>query len=55
MHQSNMGRSQEIISLEEYLQKRLAIREKESLENSHKKKRAEENTTALELAELLYV
>ena len=47
MRQSNMGRNQEIISLEEYLQKRLAIREKESLENSHKKKRAEENTTAL--------
>lgn len=40
MRQSNMGRNQEIISLEEYLQKRLAIREKESLENSHKKKKS---------------
>ena len=55
MRQNNMGRNQEIISLEEYLQKRQAIREKETQKNIHKKKRAGENTTALEMAELLYV
>ena len=42
MRQNNMGRNQEIISLEEYLQKRQAIREKETQKNIHKKKRAGE-------------
>ena len=55
MRQDNMGRSQGVISMEEYLEKRQAIKKKEFIGNKQKKNRAGEKTTALEIADLLYV
>ena len=55
MRQSNKGRNQEMISLEEYLQKRQAIKRKEALKYRQEEQRTEDKTTALELAELVYV
>ena len=55
MRQNNMGRNQEIISLEEYLQKRQAIREKETQKSRRKHNRPGAGRTTVCLIGSQYV